>query len=120
MYAHDKDVSIFMKRLSISVRRRKREREILLLRNNQELTRSQRRRRRRRLILGPFVLLKTMLYDPLLVLDRKTLSATYSINIEENHDFFIVTGGQTRPSLLAGLPYAHSLCHVRTGLVYMP
>ena len=91
MYAHDKDVSIFMKRLSISVRRREREREILLLRNNQELTRSQRRRRRRRLILGPFVLLKTMLYDPLLLLDRKTLIATYSINIEENHDFFIVT-----------------------------
>lgn len=91
MYAHDKDVSIFMKRLSISVRRRKREREIFLLRNNQELTRSQRRRRRRRLILGPFVLLKTMLYDPLLLLDKKTLIATYSINIEENHDFFIVT-----------------------------
>ena len=32
-----------------------------------------------------------MLYDPLLLFDRATLIATYSINIEENYDFFIVT-----------------------------
>ena len=91
MYVHEKDVTIFMRRLSISVSRRKMERENFLLQNNQEMTRSQRRRRRRRLILGPFVLLKNMLYDPLLLLDRKTLIATYSINIDENHDFFVVT-----------------------------
>eukprot|EP00531_Pseudo-nitzschia_arenysensis_P003340 CAMPEP_0116147864 /NCGR_PEP_ID=MMETSP0329-20121206/18008_1 /TAXON_ID=697910 /ORGANISM="Pseudo-nitzschia arenysensis, Strain B593" /LENGTH=99 /DNA_ID=CAMNT_0003643873 /DNA_START=23 /DNA_END=319 /DNA_ORIENTATION=- len=66
-------------------------RENSLPRNNQEMTRSQRRRRRRRLILGPFVLLKTMLYDPIVLLDKKTLIATYTINIDENHDFFIVT-----------------------------
>lgn len=82
LYAHDKDVQIFMERLEISHS---------LPRNNQELTRSQRRRRRRRLILGPFVLLKTMLYDPIIVLDKQTLIATFTINIEENHDFFIVT-----------------------------
>ena len=80
-----------MERLEISVSRRKIERENYLLHNSNEMTKSQRRRRRRRLILGPFVLLKNMLYDPLHLLDRKTLAATYSINIEENHDFFVIT-----------------------------
>ena len=91
LYAHDQDVHIFMERLEISTSRRNIARENALLRNNQEITKSQRRRRQRRLILGPFVLLKNMLYDPLVLLDRKTLIATYTINIDENHDFFIVT-----------------------------
>ena len=80
-----------MERLEISASRRNMARENSLPRSNQEMTRSQRRRRRRRLILGPFVLLKTMLYDPIVLLDKKTLIATYTINIDENHDFFIVT-----------------------------
>lgn len=92
LYAHDRDVKIFMERLEISLSRRSIDEEKnSLLGNNQELTKSQRRRRRRRLVLGPFVLLKNMLYDPLLLLDRKTLFATYTINIDENHDFFVVT-----------------------------
>ena len=56
---------------------------------NKELTKSQ--RRRRRLILGPFELLKNMLYDPLLSLDRTALIGAFTINIDENYDFFIVT-----------------------------
>jgi len=91
LYAHDRDVHIFMERLEISLSRRSIAKENSLLGNNQEITKSQRRRRRRRLILGPFVLLKNMLYDPILLLDRKTLIATYTINIDENHDFFVVT-----------------------------
>ncbi len=91
LYAHDRDVQIFMERLELSASRRNISRENSLLRNGHEMTRSQRRRRRRRLILGPFVLLKNMLYDPLVSLDRKTLIATFTINIDENHDFFVVT-----------------------------
>lgn len=92
VYSHEKDYHIFMERLEISLSRRSIAKENSLLDNkNQEITKSQRRRRRRRLILGPFVLLKNMLYDPLVLLDRKTLIATYTINIAENHDFFIVT-----------------------------
>jgi MFS family permease len=80
-----------MERLEISLSRRNLAQENTLLGINQEMTKSQRRRRRRRLILGPFVLLKNMLYDPILLLNRQTLIATYTINIDENHDFFIVT-----------------------------
>ena len=80
-----------MERLEISNSRRSLARQNSPRRRYKDMTKSQRRRRRRRLILGPFVLLKTMLYDPLLLLDRKTLIATYTINIEENHDFFVVT-----------------------------
>ena len=80
-----------MERLEISRSRRSVARENSLLKNNQEITKSQRRRRRRRLILGPFALLKTMLYDPIILLDKKTLIAIYTIDIEENHDFFVVT-----------------------------
>jgi hypothetical protein len=55
------------------------------------MTRSQRRRRRRRLLLGPLSLLKTMIYDPIKMMDRSTLLATYTIDIQEHHDFFVVT-----------------------------
>jgi len=91
VYAHDRDVHIFVERLEISRSRRRILRQNSLQINNNEMTKSQRRRRRRRLILGPFVLLKNMLYDPIVMLDKNTLIATYTINIEENHDFFIVT-----------------------------
>lgn len=49
------------------------------------------RRSKRRMVLGPLILLKTMLYDPVIQLDRTSLAATYSIDIEQNHDFFVVT-----------------------------
>eukprot|EP00532_Pseudo-nitzschia_australis_P011175 CAMPEP_0168236190 /NCGR_PEP_ID=MMETSP0140_2-20121125/19380_1 /TAXON_ID=44445 /ORGANISM="Pseudo-nitzschia australis, Strain 10249 10 AB" /LENGTH=583 /DNA_ID=CAMNT_0008169459 /DNA_START=284 /DNA_END=2036 /DNA_ORIENTATION=+ len=91
LYAHDKDVQLFMERLEISRSRRMKEEGILSRRAKQEITKSQRRRRRRQLILGPFVLLKNMLYDPIMLMDKKTLTATYTIDIVENHDFFIVT-----------------------------
>jgi len=91
MYAHDRDVQIFMERLEISLSRRNIAEEGFSLHRNKEMTNSQRRRRRRRLILGPFVLLKNMLYDPLLLMDREALIATFTINIDENYDFFIIT-----------------------------
>ena len=49
------------------------------------------RRSKRRMVLGPLILLKTMLVDPVIRLDRKTLAATYSIDMVEHHDFFVVT-----------------------------
>jgi MFS family permease len=49
------------------------------------------RRSKRRMVLGPLILLKTMLFDPVIRLDRKTLAATYSIDMVEHHDFFVVT-----------------------------
>jgi MFS family permease len=54
----------------------------------QEITR---RHRRRQLILGPFALIKTMLWDPIRVLDQRTMLAAYTIDVESQHDFFIVT-----------------------------
>jgi Na+/melibiose symporter-like transporter len=47
--------------------------------------------RRRRLILGPFVLIKTMMYDPIRRLDAKALKAIYTIDTQKHHDFFVVT-----------------------------
>jgi Na+/melibiose symporter-like transporter len=47
--------------------------------------------RRRRFVLGPVLLLRTMLYDPLIRLSCKALVATYTIDIGKNHDFFVVT-----------------------------
>eukprot|EP00537_Pseudo-nitzschia_pungens_P004996 CAMPEP_0172363628 /NCGR_PEP_ID=MMETSP1060-20121228/6925_1 /TAXON_ID=37318 /ORGANISM="Pseudo-nitzschia pungens, Strain cf. cingulata" /LENGTH=594 /DNA_ID=CAMNT_0013086399 /DNA_START=40 /DNA_END=1824 /DNA_ORIENTATION=+ len=91
LYAHDKDVKVFVERLEISRSRRAKERADSLSQNSHELTKSQRRRRRRRLILGPFVLIKNMLYDPIVIMDRKTLRATFTIDIVDNHDFFVVT-----------------------------
>lgn len=62
---------------------------------DEELTMSHRRRLRRqkhrRLILGPFVLFRTMVYDPFKKLKGKDLAATYTIDVEKHHDFFIVT-----------------------------
>jgi MFS family permease len=49
------------------------------------------RRRRRQLILGPFVLAKTMLWDPIRMLDRQTIFAAYTIDVGSHHDFFVVT-----------------------------
>jgi MFS family permease len=49
------------------------------------------RRSKRRMVLGPLILLKTMLYDPVIQLDRKSLAATYSIDRVKHHDFFVVT-----------------------------
>lgn len=49
------------------------------------------RRSKRRIILGPIILLKTMLYDPVRRLNRTSLAATYSIDIDRHHDFFVVT-----------------------------
>lgn len=46
---------------------------------------------RRRLILGPFALLRTMIYDPVVRLDSGALLATYTIDIKQHHDFFFVT-----------------------------
>jgi MFS family permease len=42
-------------------------------------------------MLGPFVLLKTMTYDPIRMLDFATLYAAYTIDIHNHHDFFVVT-----------------------------
>ncbi len=49
------------------------------------------RRSKRRIMLGPYFLVKTMLYDPVRRLDRKSLAATYSIDTDRHHDFFVVT-----------------------------
>lgn len=54
----------------------------------QEITR---RQRRRQIILGPFALIKNMLWDPIRVLDRRTIFATYTIDARSHHDFFVVT-----------------------------
>lgn len=53
--------------------------------------RRHRREKRRRIMLGPFVLLRTMVYDPFMKFDKSTLLATYTIDVSKHHDFFIVT-----------------------------
>lgn len=73
IHAHDRDALLNAKRGAIIVRR------------------EGERRSARRMLLGPWLLLKTMLYDPVTRLDSKSLSATYSIDIKENYDFFVVT-----------------------------
>jgi hypothetical protein len=73
MHAHDRDAMLNARRGMIVVRM------------------AGERRSKRRIILGPLILLKTMLYDPLRRLDRKSLIAIYSIDTERHHDFFIVT-----------------------------
>jgi len=88
LYAHDRDVRLFVERLENSEIRQS------TVRENHDLNstpKSQRRRRRRRILLGPFSLLKTMIYDPIKIMDRNTLLATYTIDIQEHHDFFFVT-----------------------------
>mmetsp|Transcript_52189 Transcript_52189/g.53166 ORF Transcript_52189/g.53166 Transcript_52189/m.53166 type:complete len:553 (-) Transcript_52189:120-1778(-) len=91
LYAHDRDVRLFVERLETSEIRHSAARESHDLNNNPQLTKSQRRQRRRRILLSPFSLLKTMIYDPIKIMDRNTLLATYTIDIQEHHDFFCVT-----------------------------
>ena len=72
------------------------------------------RRSKRRMILGPLILLKTMLYDPVRRLDRNSLLAAYTIDRERHHAFFVVTvsrlfyycGGSIQTVRL--LPHPHS------------
>lgn len=45
----------------------------------------------RRGILTPWLLLRTMLYDPIRELELKTLFTAYSIDRTKYHDFFVVT-----------------------------
>ena len=98
LYAHDRDVRLLIERLEISESRRSLARDnhfsSSFIINPDEMTRSQRRRRRRRLLLGPLSLLKTMIYDPIKMMDRNTLLATYTIDIQEHHDFFVVTASR--------------------------
>jgi MFS family permease len=42
-------------------------------------------------LLTPYLLLKTMLYDPLRRLNAQTLYASFTIDTEKHHDFFVVT-----------------------------
>lgn len=88
LYAHDRDVRLFIKRLELSAQSQSIARERHL---DTAITKSQRRRRRRRILLSPLSLLKTMFYDPIILMDRNSLIATYSIDTQEHHDFFIVT-----------------------------
>lgn len=73
MHAHDRDATLNGKRGMIVMRM------------------AGERRSKRRMILGPLILLKTMLYDPVRKLNRTSLIATYSIDTERHHDFFVVT-----------------------------
>jgi hypothetical protein len=42
-------------------------------------------------ILTPWVLMRTLLYDPFQRLDARTLFDSYTIDISKHHDFFVVT-----------------------------
>ncbi|KAG7351263.1 major facilitator superfamily transporter [Nitzschia inconspicua] len=75
MYAHDGDAG----RMELIYSRR------------QSIHEFTRRQRTRQVILGPFALAKTMLWDPIRVLDRKTIVAAYTIDTQSQHDFFVVT-----------------------------
>lgn len=71
LYAHARDVQLNIERGAVVVGGGNQDRE--------------------KTVLGPCAILKTMLYDPLTQLDSKTLIATYTIDIEKHHDFFVVT-----------------------------
>ena len=86
LYAHDRDVCLFIEKLEISESRR-----VLSRDNIVSIDRAANSQRPSALILGPFALLKTMVYDPIIKMDKNTLLATYTIDIKEHHDFFIVT-----------------------------
>jgi hypothetical protein len=73
LYAHDRDAELNAERGAITTRGN----------DNDHRTRS--------IVLGPWILLKTMLYDPIRRLDGKSLAATYSIDLKKHPDFFIVT-----------------------------
>lgn len=72
----------------------------------------------REVIFGPYMLLKTMLYDPMIRLDWKSLMAAYSIDVDKHHDFFIVTvsrlcyycGGSIQTFFLY---FLHDIIHVQ-------
>ncbi len=83
LYAHDRDVGLFLERMEVIMSQRHNNPQ-----NGDGLDGNE---RRRRLILGPFVLLRTMTYDPVIRLDSGALLATYTIDIKQNHDFFVVT-----------------------------
>jgi MFS family permease len=84
LYAHDRDVGVFRERMEVINSQRQSNRP----QNGDGLNGHQ---RRRRLILGPFVLLRTMTYDPVVRLDSGALLAAYTIDINQHHDFFAVT-----------------------------
>lgn len=74
LYAHDRDAALNVKRGAVkkgSVRGR--------------------RPRHERLLLGPWQLFRTMIYDPLSALDAKSFHAAYEIDISRNYNFFLVT-----------------------------
>ena len=48
-------------------------------------------RRRPPLLLAPWILLRTLLYDPIINLEWKTLYDSYTIDTSKHHDFFVVT-----------------------------
>lgn len=73
IHAHDRDAKLNAKRGMIVARQ------------------AGERRSKRRIMLGPYFLLKTMLYDPVRRLDRRSLLATYSIDSVRHHDFYVVT-----------------------------
>lgn len=74
LYAQDRDAALNHKRGVIT-----------------STAQTSRRHRRVRLILGPWMLVKTMFYDPLSALDSKALQSTYQIDISKNFNFFLVT-----------------------------
>lgn len=77
LYAHDRDAELNAERGAIDL--------------GEESHRRCRRRRRQRLMLGPYALAKTMLYDPIARLDANALISTYTIDTSKHHDFFVVT-----------------------------
>lgn len=82
LYAHDKDAELNVERWNI---------ETLKSPQLDESKRSKRRRQRRKIILGPWLMFKTMLYDPIIRINCQALMAIYTIDIDKHHDFFVVT-----------------------------
>ena len=70
-YAHDRDAQLTAERVSLSQRGAA--------------------ARRRHIIITPWILIKTLLYDPFRRVDGRTILGSYTINTVKHHDFFVVT-----------------------------
>ena len=70
-YAHDRDAQLTAERVALSQRGAA--------------------ARRRHIILTPWILLRTLLFDPLQRLDAKTILLSFTIDPVKHHDFFVVT-----------------------------
>lgn len=100
LYAHDRDAALNRRRRNISVKNRRSH------------------RRRHHVILGPWILLKTMIWDPLSSLDSTSLLEVYKIDVSKNYKFFIVT--VSRLFYYCGISiqtfflyFLHDIIHVR-------